>query len=97
MALGARPYEVCGRAVETLQRGGSLCQRPAREDADGTVKDVDGKALSENKYYSDLLHCSGRGRLAPAEKEGYLLILRGRDGPARVNVCNVVSCDRQND
>ena len=73
MALGARPYEVCGRVVETLQRGGSLCQRPAREDADGTVKDVDGKALSENKYYSDLLHYSGRGRLAPAEKEGNLL------------------------
>ena len=60
MALGARPYEVCGRAVETLQRGGSLCQRPAREDADGTVKDVDGKALSENKYGSSFKSVGSR-------------------------------------
>ena len=70
MALWTRPDEVCGRAVETLQRGGSLCQRPAREDADGTVKDVDGKVLSENKYYR------ARGGTDPGEYVAVNMSLR---------------------
>ena len=40
MALGPRPYAVCGRAVGALRRGGRRVSA-SRGDRDGTVKYAD--------------------------------------------------------
>ena len=47
-------------------------------------------ALPPRELMGIFVEC--RGIKADKRKQ----ILRGRDGPAPVNVCNVISCDRQN-